>query len=47
MLFKMLAGVILGRAAAGSGPVQVELMFVGVCIVALLTSGLLHKTKLN
>ena len=46
MLFKMLAGVILGRAA-GSGPVQVELMFVGVCIVALLTSGLLHKTKLN
>ena len=47
MLFKMLAGVILGKAAAGSGPVQVELMFVGVCIVALLTSGLLHKTKLN
>ena len=47
MLFKMLAGVILGKAAAGSGPVHVELMFVGVCIVALLTSGLLHKTKLN
>ena len=47
MLFKMLAGVILGKAVAGSGPVHVELMFVGVCIVALLTSGLLHKTKLN
>ena len=47
MLFKMLAGVILGKAAAGSGPVNVELMFVGVCIVALLTSGLLHKTKLS
>ena len=47
MLFKMLAGVILGKAVAGSGPVNVELMFVGVCIVALLTSGLLHKTKLN
>ena len=47
MLFKMLAGVILGKAVAGSGPVNVELMFVCVCIVALLTSGLLHKTKLN
>ncbi|MBR5703802.1 MAG: MFS transporter [Bacteroidales bacterium] len=47
MLFKMLAGVILGKAAAGNGPVSVELMFVGVCIVALLTSGLLHKTKLS
>lgn len=47
MLFKMLAGVILGKAVAGSGPVNVELMFVGVCVVALLTSGLLHKTKLN
>lgn len=47
MLFKMLAGVILGKAMAGSGPVNVELMFVGVCIVALLTSGLLHNTKLN
>ena len=47
MLFKMLAGVILGKAAAGNGPISVELMFVGVCIVALLTSGLLHKTKLS
>ena len=46
MLFKMLAGFILGSAAAGSGPVRAELMFVGVCIVALATSVLLHKTKL-
>ena len=46
MLFKMLAGVILGKAAVGSGPVHVELMFVGVCIVALATSGVLHKIKL-
>ena len=47
MLFKMLAGIILGKAATGSGPVRVELMFVGVCIVALVTSALLHKTKLS
>ena len=46
MLFKMLAGVILGKAAVGSGPVNVELMFVGVCIVALGTSAILHKIKL-
>ena len=46
MLFKMLAGLILGKAATGSGPVSVELMFVGVCIVALATSAMLHKTKL-
>ena len=46
MLFKMLAGVILGKAASGSGPVHVELMFVGVCIVALGTSAILHKIKL-
>ena len=46
MLFKMLAGVILGKAAVGSGPVNVELMFVGVCIVALATSAILHKIKL-
>ena len=46
MLFKMLAGVILGKAAIGSGPVHVELMFVGVCIVALATSAILHKIKL-
>ena len=46
MLFKMLAGLILGKAAAGSGPVSVELMFVAVCVVALATSAWLHKTKL-
>ena len=46
MLFKMLAGVILGKAAIGSGPVNVELMFVGVCIVALGTSFILHRIKL-
>ncbi len=47
MLFKMLAGVILGKAAAGAGPVHVELMFVGVCVVALLLSTELHRIKLN
>ena len=47
MLFKMLAGVILGKAAAGAGPVHVELMFVGVCVVALLLSAELHRVKLN
>ena len=47
MLFKMLAGVILGKAAAGAGPVHVELMFVGVCVVALLLSAGLHRVKLN
>lgn len=46
MLFKMLAGVILGKAAIGNGPVHVELMFVGVCIVALATSAILHRIKL-
>ena len=43
MLFKMLAGIILGKAAAEAGPVHVELMFVGVCVVALLLSGTLHR----
>ena len=47
MLFKMLAGVILGKAAAGAGPVHVELMFVGVCIMALMLSAELHRVKLN
>ncbi len=46
MLFKMIAGVILGKAAV-NGPVHVELMFVGVCILALLLSADLHKVKLN
>ncbi len=47
MLFKMLAGIILGKASAGSGPVHVELMFVGVCVIALLLSTELHRIKLN
>ena len=47
MLFKMLAGLILGKAAAEAGPVHVELMFVGVCVVALLLSGALHRTGLT
>lgn len=51
MLFKMLAGAILGMAAAGStpgadGPVWVEMMFVGVCIAALGISAALHRLKL-
>ncbi len=46
MLFKMLAGVILGKAAAGSGPVRVELMFVAVCIIALATAAALHRSKI-
>lgn len=46
MLFKMLAGVILGKAAAGSGPVHVELMFVLVCIIALATAAALHRSKI-
>lgn len=46
MLFKMLAGVILGKAAAGSGPVHVELMFVLVCVVALATAAALHRSKI-
>ena len=37
----------LGKAAAGAGPVHVELMFVGVCLVALLLSAELHRVKLN
>ena len=47
MLFKMIAGVILGKAAAGSGPVSVELMFVTVCIVALAISCLLHRIGID
>ena len=48
MLFKMLAGLILGKAAAkaaGSGPVRVELMFVGVCLAALLLSWMLRGSS--
>ena len=47
MLFKMIAGVILGKAATGSGPVSVELMFVTVCIVALAISCLLHRIGID
>ena len=42
MLFKMLAGVILGKSAAGTGPLHVELMFLGVCTAALLLSWMLR-----
>ena len=42
----LLASKILGKAAIGNGPVHVELMFVGVCIVALATSAILHRIKL-
>ena len=45
MLFKMLAGVILGSAAA-QGPVHVELMFVGVCVAALAISASLDRMKI-
>ncbi|MBQ9310913.1 MAG: MFS transporter [Bacteroidales bacterium] len=46
MLFKMLAGLILGKAAAGNGPLHAELMFVGICVAALVLSAMLHRTKL-
>ena len=45
MLFKMLAGVILGSAAA-QGPVHVELMFVVVCVAALAISATLDRMKI-
>ncbi|MCR5520255.1 MAG: MFS transporter [Bacteroidales bacterium] len=45
MLFKMLAGVILGSAAA-QGPMNVELMFVGVCVAALIISATLDRIKI-
>ena len=47
--FKWLAGVILGSAAAGaaaeaaSGPVRVELMFVGLCISAVIIAVLFSR----
>ena len=47
--FKWLAGVILGSAAAGaaaeaaSGPVRVELMFVGLCIAAVVIAILFSR----
>lgn len=49
MLFKILAGAILGTAAGAAarhnGPVRVELMFVLVCIAALTLSALLHRNR--
>ena len=36
MSFKWIAGVILGKSA--EGPVSVELMFVGLCVLALVTA---------
>ena len=45
MLFKMLAGVILGSAAA-QGPIHVELMFVVVCVAALAISATLDRMKI-
>ena len=36
MSFKWLAGVILGKSA--EGPVSVELMFVGLCVLAIVTA---------
>ena len=48
--FKWLAGIILGSAAAGaaadaaaSGPVRVELMFVGLCIAAVVIALLFSR----
>jgi uncharacterized membrane protein YgaE (UPF0421/DUF939 family) len=52
--FKWLAGVILGSAAAGaaagaaaagaaSGPVRVELMFVGLCVAAVVIALLFSR----
>jgi len=52
MLFKMLAGLILGSASAGllspqAGPVRVELMFVAVCVASILLSWLLLRSAKN
>ncbi len=43
--FKWLAGIILGASAAGavSGPVRVELMFVGLCIAAVVIALLFSR----
>ena len=48
--FKMLAGNIIGSHAAnpagtGSGPVAVELMFVGLCVAALVVAFLFARTS--
>ena len=41
--FKWVAGVILGKS--GSGPVSVELMFVGLCIAAVAVALLFRRTS--
>ena len=41
--FKWVAGVILGKE--GNGPVSVELMFVGLCVAAVVTALLLRQTS--
>ena len=42
--FKWLAGIILGKSAE-NGPVSVELMFVGLCIAAVLVALLFRQTS--
>ena len=45
--FKMLAGKILGAAPSASGPVAVELLFVGLCVAAVVVSLLFARTQNN
>lgn len=49
LLFKMLAGVILGSAVAGavSGPVRVEIMFTVTCVLSILLSWMLMRSARN
>ena len=42
--FKWLAGIILGKSA-DNGPVSVELMFVGLCVAALLVALLFRRAS--
>ena len=42
--FKWLAGIILGKSA-GNGPVSVELMFVGLCIAAVVVALLFRRAS--
>ena len=41
--FKWIAGIILGKS--GNGPVSVELMFVGLCVAAVLVAVLFRRTS--
>ena len=43
--FKWVAGVILGSSHVGNGPVSVEIMFVGLCVAALLVAFVFHGTS--